>query len=207
MISFDINKVKNINLDNVRTNSWNPKLKKTKEYYKIKESIRREGQLLPVIVRFNPDNNSDYEIIDGQQRYDSLTELNEKEISIYDCGEVDDIEAKNKTLWYQLQVPLDNILLSPIVKQLQDNGQYLPFEDDKIEELLKLDEFKLEDYLKEDKEDNNDNIRTLNIKMNKEAYNIVLQAIELVKDTDPDNISDSRAIELICADYIGGTNV
>jgi len=196
MKEFSIENILVVDIDQVRPNSWNPKNKDTWEYKKIVKSIEKDGLKAPVIVR----ENNGFEIIDGEQRYTALKELGRKKIVINNQGVVDDIEAKNETLWWQLQVPFDNTLLSPLIAELQIADVELPFADDTIEELLNLADFDLENMLKEQIENNE--VRTLSVKLGKEAYEIIMQAIEKVK-SEIDGCTEARALELICADYLG----
>lgn len=196
MKEFNIDNILVVDIEEVRPNSWNPKNKDTWEYKKILKSIKKDGLKAPVIVR----ENNGFEIIDGEQRYTALKELGRKKIVINNQGVVDDIEAKNETLWWQLQVPFDNTLLSPLIAELQIADVELPFADDTIEELLNLADFDLENMLKEQIENNE--VRTLSVKLGKEAYEIIMQAIEKVK-SEVDGCTEARALELICADYLG----
>src|SRR3990167_784919 len=204
MISFDIKKVKVVPITEVRANSWNPKEKNTKEYRKIVESIKKDGVKSPVIVRESDDGTTKYEIIDGEQRYTALNELKSKDIIIYNSGEVSDIDAKNETLWWQLQVPFDNIKLVPLVTELMMAEIEMPFEVGFIQELTDIDNLNLEDLLKPQDDDFLNGAKTLKLSMPEDAFDIIMDAIKKVQKEN-DNISESRALELICADYLSGS--
>lgn len=198
MIAFDKNNLEVIDISQVHVNSWNPKRKDTHEYVLIRDSIKRDGQKSPVVVRDSAVDGFKYEVIDGEQRYTSLKELDESKILIYKMGEVSDADAMNETLWWQLQVPFVNEELADVVKTLLETDNILPFDDSEIESLLELDKFDLDDFTKEDKDD--DGIKTLNIKMNENAFDIVMKAINAVREEH--TVNDARALELICADYL-----
>lgn len=209
MKEFNTDNVLTVNISDVRPNTWNPKQKNTREYRKVLASIKRDGQKLPVVVRENKGKDgSTYEIMDGEQRWTALSELGRKTVIIYNSGVVRDEDAKNETLWTQLQVPFDNLLLAPIVAELNLKGLEMPFEDDMIQELIDIEQFQLEEMLKDKPEENegdNDmpDMEKFAISVTPDQLAIIKSAIEKVKDENGD-ASDGRALELICGDYMAG---
>ncbi len=129
-LTFDIEKIKKVGISEVRPNTWNPKEKETPEFKRVVESIEKYGQDMPILVR----QNNGYEILDGEQRYNAMVELGFKEIWIYDKGIVTDEEAIAITLWWQVQVPFEEIKLSEVLKKLVDSGVTvsLPYSDEEI---------------------------------------------------------------------------
>ena len=212
MKEFDVDNVSKIKLSEVRPNTWNPKLKNTREYRKVLASIKRDGQKLPVVVReLEGKDGSKFEILDGEQRWTALKELGRKEVIIYNSGVVKDEDAKNETLWTQLQVPFDNLLLAPIVAELNLKGLELPFEDDMIQELIDIEQFQLEEMLKEQKEDepadDMPDMEKFAINVTPDQLAIIKSAMQKVKDEFDANMSDGRALELLCGDYLAGVSI
>lgn len=208
MKEFNVDNVSTQLISNVRPNTWNPKQKNTREYRKVLASIKRDGQKLPVVVReLKGKDGSEYEILDGEQRWTALKELGRKNVIIYNSGVVKDEDAKNETLWTQLQVPFDNLLLAPIVAELNLKGLEMPFEDDMIQELIDIEQFQLEDMLKDQEEEKPESdlpdMEKFAISVTPDQLAIIKSAIEKVKD-EFDNVSDGRALELICGDYLAG---
>jgi ParB family chromosome partitioning protein len=145
-ITFDINKLKVVDIELIYPNAWNPKDKNTLDFEKVKKSIEINGLRLPVVVR---EVNGKYEIIDGEQRYTSCLQLGYKKVMIYNEGELDDKTAKELTIWYQQQVPFNQLQLATLIKDLKvefGDEIKLPFTDEEIEEFIRLDEFNLADY-------------------------------------------------------------
>lgn len=144
MIKFDPTKVKIVPIEEVRPNSWNPKVKQTDEYKRIKRGIELKGLRLPITVR----ENDGYEIIDGEQRYTACKELGFKTVIIYNEGIVSDKEAKELTIWFQQQVPFDEIELAGVIKSLalEHKDLELPYTDIEIEEYTKLSDFDFNQY-------------------------------------------------------------
>lgn len=198
-MELDINKIKKIKIDDVRPNDWNPKEKNHARVQDIKKSIQIMGFKQPIQVR---DNNG-YEILDGEQRWTAMKELGAKEVYIYDNGKVTDEEAKAETLRWQVQVPFDEIELAPIAVELADMNIDIPYTEEEIENYRQMAEFDF-DYSSErpDFEDE-DGVKTLSVKMTEEAYNVVMRAIAKLQEDIPD-AGEARAIELICANYLGG---
>lgn len=202
MISFDIKKVKIVPLEQVRPNTWNPKVKDTAQYRLIKDDIERNGQKVPAVVR----ENKGLELIDGEQRWTALKELGETHIVINNIGKVSDTDAKNETLWYQLQVPMDTVLLAPLVLELKQLDIQLPLLENDIEELSHLDKLDLGAMLKDQpKDQQTGDVRTLVLAMAKDKYDFICGALDAVIAQEGLQPNDrSRALELIVADYISG---
>lgn len=198
---FDPSKVKKISIDKVRPNTWNPKEKDTIQYEKVKQSVKEKGLMGTIAVRQSKDG---YEILDGEQRWTSAKELGYKEVYIYDEGKVDDIEAKALTIWWQQQVPfkqqLEYVLVSELIEQ--DENIALPYTSEELEDMAHID-IDLNEYFEQVNQDQApDGMKTLKVVLGEEAYNVVMQAIAKVQ-AENDNISEARAVELICADFLG----
>ena len=133
-------------IDQVRPNTWNPKDKNTEEYEKVKLSIQKKGLRQPIIVR-ETDTNS-YEIIDGEQRWTACKELAFENVLVYNEGKVSDQEARELTIFFQQQVPFNEVELLPLIKEIVSyTGEYeLPYTDKEVEERLKMLEFDWNKY-------------------------------------------------------------
>jgi hypothetical protein len=198
-MELDLKKIKKVNIDDVRPNDYNPKEKNHIKVQQIKKSIELMGFKQPVQVR---DNNG-YEILDGEQRWTAMKELGAKEIYIYDNGKVSDEEAKAETLRWQVQIPFDEVQLAPLVVELANLNIDIPFNEEEIEDYRKITEFDFNQYNANRPDfEEEDGVKTLSIKMTEEAYNVVMRAIKKLQEDIPD-AGESRAIELICADYLG----
>lgn len=191
-ITYDVKKVKRVPIAEVRANSWNPKLDDTEEEKKILLSVKENGQRIPIVVR----QNNGYEIIDGEQRFKACKALGFTEVLVYDEGEMNDDAAKALTIWYQQQVPFDKVLEAELVNSI--NNALLPYTPEELENMRQIVEFDWEKVVPADEEDVQ--FRTLTLRMLKEAYEVVMSAINKVQLES--NVTIERAIELICADYL-----
>lgn len=195
-LDYDTTKIKEVPIDEVRPNTWNPKQRNEIIINYLKQSIQDIGFKQPLSVR----QNDGYEILDGEQRWTAMKEMGAKKIHIYDNGQVNDEDAQSETINWQIQVPFDDIKLAPLVVKLADMGKRLPFTTQEIQDFKELANFDFNQYNTE-RPEFDDEVRTFNVKLTKEAYNIVIQAIEKCKQED--DMNEARAIELICADYLG----
>ena len=146
-IKFDVKKINIVPIKEVRPNTWNPKDEETEEFNKIVESIKLKGQRQPIIVR----ENEGYEIIDGEQRYRACLKLGFEKVLIYNEGKVSTKEAMELTIWYQQQVPFNEVELAGIIKQMvkdYDNLE-LPFNQEQINDYIKMHDFNWDEYNKE----------------------------------------------------------
>lgn len=199
-LTFDPKKLKVVGIDEVHPNPWNPKEKNHKKVEDIKKSIELHGFKAPVQVR---NNEGKYEIIDGEQRWTAMKELGATQIVIYDNGVISDEDAKNETLWWQVQVPFETISLANLVTELDQLNLSLPYNEKEIAEFAEMSEFNFDQYDKErPEEEGNDDIKSFVVKLTAEQYEIVTSAIEQIKEDN--DCSDPRALELLAADYLAG---
>jgi ParB/RepB/Spo0J family partition protein len=199
-IEFNTEKILVVDIDKVRPNPWNPKERDTEEYKMVLESIRVNGLRLPVIVR----DNDGYEIIDGEQRYTACLDLDYPKVVIYNEGKMDDKRAKELTLWYQTQVPTEDIKLAELITDLHTNydSMSIPYSEEDINNYLGLLDFDFDNFGK-DKPEFEEEPRTLKVILTESQYQVVTNAIKQVRSKEGTD-SDGRAIELICADYLSG---
>lgn len=201
-ITFDPQKLKIVKIGEVKPNVWNPKDKDTKEYKRIVESLNKYGQRIPIVVR----EKDGYEIVDGEQRWHACKELKYEQVIVYNEGVLEDKVAQELTLWYQVQVPFNDIKLAKLVTEL--NLTYgdivLPFTDEELDDMKELVNFDWEKHKEDNKDFEENQLKTLSIHMTAEQYDVVQKALAKVKEKVEQDISEARAIELICADYLAG---
>ena len=208
VVDFDPSKISKVNIDLVIPNTWNPKEKDTKEFKKVKESIFNKGLRGFIAVRNHPEKEGHYEIIDGEQRHTASKELGYEEVHIYNEGNVDDKEAKELTIWWQQQVPFEQIqeayLITDMLKEYQIDNIELPYTEAEIKTFENLAKFSFEDYNQENPNDDEKDRNTLKISLMQEQYEIVMKAIKSVQQENDCN--EARALELLCADYLAGAS-
>lgn len=201
-LTYDPNRIKLVDIETIIPNDWNPKDDDTEDYQKIKKSIETIGLEGTIKTRQYKGKN---QVIDGMQRYKIAKELGINKLYIYDEGKLSDQRAREKTIWWQQQVPFNRIEEAFLVIKIRDYGEpiQLPYNELEIDQMRQLTTFDFSQYDKTQKEyEHNEKFSTLNIKMTKEQYDICMNAINKMKEIN--NCTDSQAIERICADYLSG---
>ena len=203
---FDPSKIRKVNIDDIEPNDYNPKLKDTPQYREVVRSIQLNGLKQPIFVR-EVEGNDKYVIVDGQQRWTAAKELGYTEMYIYNLGKISEEEAKSLTIWFEVQVPFDEITLAPIVMDLTRLDIELPYSEEQINLFENMLSFNFEneyggDGISDEKDDLEDEMKTLNIKMTPEQFEIVNNAIKTVKEGE--NVSEGRALELLCSSGLAG---
>lgn len=202
---FNPDKLKKVDIYKVRENDWNPKDPNNPEYEKVKRSIEINGLTQPIFVRENDNGDTKYEVLDGAHRFRACKDLGFDEIYIYNEGEVSDELAKTFTIWHQVQVPFETLELAPLVIELNRFDMELPYSNDEINKFADMLEFDFNDYSTEEpdfNQESEDELKTLNIKMTPEQFEIVQNAIKTVAEGE--NVSDGRALELLCSSGLAG---
>lgn len=198
-LKFEKEKVLIVKIDNVIPNEYNPKGQGTEEYEKIKKGLGFKGQRLPVVVR---EKGEKYEIIDGEQRWRACKELGFEDIIIYNEGKVEDIEAKELTIWYQQQVPFNEVSLAFLVKELSEIPEYkmeLPFNDFELENFLEIAKEDWNNYesnfdpLEKDEEEK---LVDIKFKVTEEEKEMIDKAFELTGE------KEKEAFLYICEEFV-----
>lgn len=182
MIEFDPKNIKIVPIDKIRANEWNPKVKDTEEYKKIVNSIQVNGFKQPIIVRSKKDGDTDYEILDGEQRWRACQELGFDKIYIYDAGDVPDDEAKSVTIWMETQVRFSELQLAPLVAELNELKIEMPYSDEEVEDYLNM--LKFDFYAPE--------ITYLKVRMTEEDLNAMKKV--LTDYMEANNVDEVEAI-------------
>lgn len=155
MINFNLEKIKKVAIEQVKPNNYNPKEKKSADYQKVLDSIKINGLIAPIFVRELKKDS--YEIIDGEQRFTACEELGFPEVLIYNYGKLTDEEAIQLTVWWQQQVPFDEIKLAEVFTDLTNKvgGDWskikLPYTQEEIEQKIEMLKFDWAKYEEEQK--------------------------------------------------------
>lgn len=155
-LDFKVENIKSVPIEQVKTNEYNPKEKRGEKYQKVLASISLNGLMSPIFVR--EIGKDSYEIIDGEQRFTACQDLAFKNVMIYNYGQIDDIRARELTIWWQEQVAFDEIKLAELFTDLVNKvaGDYtkleLPFTDKEIEDKIEMLKFDWTQFEKEKEE-------------------------------------------------------
>lgn len=207
---FDPKKLIIVTIDKIVPNNWNPKDKDTKEFENVKKSIEAVGYRDPIVVREYED--GQYQIIDGEQRYTACYLLDYPSLLVYNEGQVSDKIAQELTVWYQEQVPFDKVaeafFVSGMIDKYGIEQLNLPYSEQEYKDMADLAKFDFNQYDAKggdgSNQENND-IRTIAIKVEKDKYDFIMNTIHQVSESEDCN--EGRALELICADYFSSGKI
>lgn len=145
-----------ISLTKVAPNDWNPNRMETFMREKLRNAIKKDGFIVPVIVRSinassRPDKNElvangvSYEIIDGEHRWREAQDLGMREIPIVDVGMMPDAQAKQVTIKANaLRGDFDSVKLAEMIAELSSGVgvtellESLPYTAERIQAMLDL---------------------------------------------------------------------
>lgn len=195
MKKFNLEDVKEnskiVDINEVCFNPWNPKIKRSKEYEKVKESVKLNGLGMPIVVREIEDDNYKYQVLDGEQRLTAALDLGYDKVWIVNLGQVSDEEAKSKTLWYEMAVPFDKEQLGNLLVDLVGKVE-LPYADNEIEVITGI-ELETDDISDDDFEDEyNNTLKSFSVHVLPENKDFLKD--EFKKLNDDLSISDNTII-------------
>lgn len=195
MKKFNLEDVKEnskiVDINEVCFNPWNPKIKRSKEYEKVKESVKLNGLGMPIVVREIQDDNYKYQVLDGEQRLTAALDLGYDKVWIVNLGQVSDEEAKSKTLWYEMAVPFDKEQLGNLLVDLVGKVE-LPYTDNEIEVITGI-ELETDDISDDDFEDEyNNTLKSFSVHVLPENKDFLKD--EFKKLNDDLSISDNTII-------------
>ena len=184
MKKFNLEDVKEsskiVDINEVCFNPWNPKIKRSKEYEKVKESVKLNGLGMPIVVREIEDDNYKYQVLDGEQRLTAALDLGYDKVWIVNLGQVSDEEAKSKTLWYEMAVPFDQEQLGKLLVDLVDKVE-LPYSDAEIEVISGVSLISEDDEDFEDDFEEKSNFTKFSVSMIKEWVNNLKNKIKQIQ--------------------------
>jgi len=109
--------VKEIPIDQIEPNPWNPNRMSKREFEALKQEIQKRGQIYPIIVRELEDGK--YQIIDGEHRWKAMKELGYKTIKVINLGKIDEKLAKILTInLNQIRGEFEDLEFAELLKSL-----------------------------------------------------------------------------------------
>lgn len=198
----------------VHPNPWNPNHMKPRQQAAVEESINAYGQVLELLVRPHPDIPGEYQIIDGEHRFNVLPD------TVY-CNIIHDLpdaEAKKLTIvMNETRGQADKIELAQLLAELNtevdDLALALPWDPSELDELVKLADVDWENFTNSFNEDEPTKEQTesgetikLTVIVSPEGMDIINQAKSLINDESPlpkDNaVALGNVLEILARDYI-----
>ena len=205
--ALEIKKFEIVELDKIDLAPWNYKTEDEDKAAALERSLRNNGQILNINIRIKKDKR--FEVIDGNHRVVALKNLGAKQCIAYNHGEISVEEAEIIALALnENHFENDMLKLAGVVHNLSKHyepdelANLLPYTQDIIQRMIDLINFNVNQF-KNNANDNED--REFELK----KYAATLeQAITIdraiVGVRGDEKMSDGRALELVCADYLAG---
>ena len=110
-----------VDLHKIKPNAWNPNEMKTRDFQRLKEDIKTEGILDPLVLR---QVDGEYEIVDGAHRFKAAKELGIQVLPAYIAEPGDKLtekkEAMISTINYKtIQGKFNQVKYSKLISDLQ----------------------------------------------------------------------------------------
>lgn len=203
-----------IPVDQMAPNPWNPNVMDDFMFEKELASIRKFGFVNPVIVR---EVGTDYfQIIDGEHRWKSGKQLGMDAVPSWNLGIIPDDVAKQLTIVLnETRGKSEPIKLSELLADLLSTNtreallDVLPFSKEALDGLSGLADFDWNQFneVPAPREQTDTEWVERLYRMPKEAAAVIDAAIGAVRAQEGEDVTDWRALELMAADYLGGTGV
>lgn len=136
---------KEVPVDSIFPNPWNPNTQSPFIFDKVKKSIKEFGFVDPILVRELKDET--YEIIGGEHRWKAAKELGFTMLPVDCMGKIDDAKAKAMCVLANLHGQEDSVRVAKLVKTLTSEQQtLLPYDQEYLDQLSKMLDFDFEQF-------------------------------------------------------------
>lgn len=196
-------------------NPWNPNKTNLRQQTAIQESLNQYGQLTEIIVRPHPEIEGDYQIVDGEHRYQELPDR----LYVNVIHNLSDNDAKKLTIVLnETKGQADKIELAQLLNELSDSCSLeelmiaLPYESDELEEIIKIADFNWEEYNsnfegeREGDNQSNPDSTTIHATIDKADIDTVMSVHDLIAseiDLDKNsNLAWGQVILYLCQKYL-----
>lgn len=110
--------IKTVNISEIRANNYNPNSMRPTEYRNLIYSIKKFGQVIPILVRKVKEN---YIIIDGEHRHRALKEIGIKQVEVIENEDMTEKDYKMLTVALnKFRGNIDNDLVMEIFKDSKE---------------------------------------------------------------------------------------
>jgi hypothetical protein len=140
---------------------WNYKTEDKKKQEKLKENIKRNGQIENIIVRLL--DTGFYEVVNGNHRLDVLKDLKQKKVYCYNFGKISDVKAQKVAIeTNETKFDTDNLKLAELLSEIgkefdvDELVKTMPYSKQELENFEQLLEFDWEQYNNEKSLDDED---------------------------------------------------
>jgi hypothetical protein len=208
-------KIEKIPVSSLVPAPWNYKLTGTKEQIeKLKKSILSSQSAGVLCVRNLKNRNGKklFEVIDGNHRLEAVIEAGWKTVWCENFGKLSQAQAvviarQRNWQWFADDVVKLGKLYTDEVLKMFEKDDVLEFLPEDLPELDRIIEAGIEGVEVEPEPDPEPGQKPGVIKLTAEQYLQVMEAVNTLRQAEGDeSISEGRALELICADYLAGAD-
>jgi ParB/RepB/Spo0J family partition protein len=190
---------KQVQIDEIMPNSWNPNVQDKAMFEKEKKSIQELGMLGSILVR---DYFGKYQILDGEHRWKAAKELGYTEMTVETIGEISDQQTRFLTIHLNNLRGKDDVFKrAQIFKELEQGQlEMLPFTAEEIENEKQLITFDFAQYDKSSDLPTRTPGMLLVLPLNDEETQVWLKAKELLlarKSIGTDNTKKKQDIQTL----------
>jgi hypothetical protein len=141
-----IENYREIKITNLVKADWNYKKDDEHKKEKLKENIKRNGQIENIIIR--PLDTGFYEVVNGNHRFEALKELGMETAICYDLGNISQRAAMRIAIeTNETKFDTDQVSLAELIKEIVEEFPIdeleltMPYSDQDLENYIKLTEF------------------------------------------------------------------
>jgi hypothetical protein len=141
-----IENYREIKITNLVKADWNYKKNDEHKKEKLKENIKRNGQIENIIIR--PLDTGFYEVVNGNHRFEALKELGMETAICYDLGNISQRAAMRIAIeTNETKFDTDQVSLAELIKEIVEEFPIdeleltMPYSDQDLENYIKLTEF------------------------------------------------------------------
>jgi hypothetical protein len=185
---------------------WNYKTEDLAKQEKLKENIKRNGQIENIIVRELE--TGYFEVVNGNHRLSVLKDLNHQKVYCYNLGKITQPQAIRIAIeTNETKFDTDSITLAERVKELteefdlKDLVSTLPYSETEIDNFSKLTDFNWDQYIEEDLSDTFSDVefdKTITVKVTNETYKRWLELKDRMQGIiGYDNVSKAMEFAII----------
>lgn len=150
-----------ISIDKLVKADWNYKREDELKTEKLKNNIKRNGQIENIIIREL--DTGYYEVVNGNHRFDALKALGFKDLMCFNLGKISLSQAQRIAIeTNETKFDSDDVQLSKIIKDIlqdfniEDLVETMPYSENYLEDLAKLVDFDFDSLEDREGESNNE---------------------------------------------------
>lgn len=131
--------IREVSLDDVVPNGWNPNVQNAKVAKAERESIETFGFIDPVLVRPHPTHEGKFQIVDGEHRWKTLRDLGRTSVPVIVRDLTDEQAKKLTVMMNEIGGDPDQLLLAQLLDDISGMDDFavgLPYSEKELAKML-----------------------------------------------------------------------